>query len=63
MLVLDGVYVDGGGILRFHEAMPPNDDQMDRLRPPIALVSTLATTEGFVPFLIKPAGRESRTCY
>ncbi|OFV98265.1 MAG: hypothetical protein A3H28_08045 [Acidobacteria bacterium RIFCSPLOWO2_02_FULL_61_28] len=30
-LVLDGVYVEEGGILRFHEAMPPTDDQMDRL--------------------------------
>ena len=30
-LVLDGVYVEDGGILRFHEAMPPADDEMDRL--------------------------------
>ena len=30
-LVLDGVYVEDGGILRFHEAMPPTDDEMDRL--------------------------------
>ncbi len=30
-LVLDGVYVEDGGILRFHEAMPPTDDEIDRL--------------------------------
>ena len=30
-LVLDGVHVEDGGILRFHEAMPPTDDEMDRL--------------------------------
>jgi hypothetical protein len=30
-LVLDGVYVEEDGILRFHEAMPPTDDEMDRL--------------------------------
>ncbi len=30
-LVLDGVYVEDGGILQFHEAMPPTDDEMDRL--------------------------------
>ena len=30
-LVLDGVYIEDGGILRFHETMPPTDDEMDRL--------------------------------
>ena len=30
-LVLDGVYAEEAGILRFHEAMPPTDDEMDRL--------------------------------
>jgi hypothetical protein len=30
-LVLDGVYVEEGGSLRFHEAMPPTDDEVDRL--------------------------------
>jgi hypothetical protein len=30
-LVPDGVYVEDGGILRFHEAMPPTDDEIDRL--------------------------------
>ncbi len=30
-LVLDGVYVEDRGILRFHEAMPPTDDEIDRL--------------------------------
>jgi hypothetical protein len=31
-LVLDGVYVEGGGgTLRFHEAVPPSDEEMDRL--------------------------------
>jgi hypothetical protein len=31
-LVLDGVYVEGeGGTLRFHEAVPPTDEEMDRL--------------------------------
>lgn len=30
-LVLDGVYIEDGGILRFHEAMPPTDDEMDCL--------------------------------
>jgi hypothetical protein len=31
-LVLDGVYVEGdGGTLRFHEAAPPTDEEMDRL--------------------------------
>ena len=29
--MLDGVYVEEGGILRFHEAMPPTDDEMDCL--------------------------------
>ena len=27
-LVLDGVYIEDGGILQFHEAMPPTDDEM-----------------------------------
>jgi hypothetical protein len=30
-LVLDGVYVEQDGSLRFDEAMPPTDDEMDRL--------------------------------
>jgi hypothetical protein len=30
-LVLDGVHVVEGGMLRFHDAMPPTDDEMDRL--------------------------------
>ena len=30
-LVLDGFYVEDGTILRFHEAMPPTDDETDRL--------------------------------
>jgi len=30
-LVLDGVYVEEGGILQFHEAPSPADDEMDRL--------------------------------
>jgi hypothetical protein len=30
-LVLDGVYVEDGGILRFHESTPPTDEEMDRL--------------------------------
>src|SRR5881628_2469984 len=30
-LVLDGVYGEDGGILRFHGAMPPTDDELDRL--------------------------------
>jgi hypothetical protein len=30
-LVLDGVYVEDGGSLLFHEAMPPTDEEMDRL--------------------------------
>jgi hypothetical protein len=30
-LVLDGVYVEDGGSLRFHEAMSPTDDEMNRL--------------------------------
>lgn len=29
--MLDGVYVEDGGILQFHEAPPPTDDEMDRL--------------------------------
>ena len=30
-LVLDGVYVDDGAVLRFHVCDPPTDDEMDRL--------------------------------
>lgn len=30
-LLLDGINVEEGGILRFHEAMPPTDEQMDPL--------------------------------
>ena len=30
-LVLDGVYAEEGGIPRFHEAIPPTDEEMHRL--------------------------------
>jgi hypothetical protein len=31
VLALDGIYVEEGGTLRFHEAAPPTDDEMDDL--------------------------------